>query len=179
MIKVIGVGNTLFGDDGIGFYLASALRECSRTSAQIEAMETLDYTSVSLLEKTDVAIFIDGSPPGALAEPRLLLLEKDSLREALAGGSPEAVDPHDLSPAQLAYVGYTIGVFSGRAFLLIVPTKRIDLGFGIAEETAEKSKQALDILEKLLKSLGAYFEADRECFFGSLRSKIVSYDSSA
>lgn len=175
--KIIGVGNTLFGDDGVGFYYAYALRECSESSVPIVSVETLDYSSLELIEGASNVVFIDAGNPGRLSEPKLFLLEKEELEGIIGNSGVSAVDPHDLSPLQLVYIGYSLGSFGGKAFFLVIPSFRIEIGFGLSRETAEKALGSLVLLENLVRGLGETLTVDKECFSRKIGEKVV-YDSS-
>ena len=177
LARIIGVGNTLFGDDGVGFYFANALRECSKSNVPIINVETLDYSSLELIEGLDLVVFIDAGNPGKLSEPKLFLLEKDELTEIIGTSTIDIVDPHDLSPIQLTYIGYSIGSFNGKTFFLVIPSFRIDIGFGLSKSTAEKALGAVTLLESLARSFGLSLIVDKECFSRRIREKII-YDSS-
>jgi hydrogenase maturation protease len=72
MIKVVGFGNTLRGDDGVGAYVARALEEQYELSGEVE-VEELAAPGLELVHRItgiDALILVDavndGSPPGTV-----------------------------------------------------------------------------------------------------------------
>jgi len=101
-VLVLGVGNTLLGDDGVGYCLARAIRECGGVEgARVAAVQMINPGHVDLLENVDYVVFIDAylsqdMPENAdLAIVELDPSRLDSLDAALA---IEGIDPHNIDP---------------------------------------------------------------------------------
>ncbi len=70
-VLVLGVGNPLMGDDGLGVELVKRLTECELDPmVRVEDGGTLGMTLLPLLEDADTVILIDavktGAEPGAI-----------------------------------------------------------------------------------------------------------------
>ena len=68
---VLGLGNTILSDDGVGVYTARALRDDIGGIADIVEAELAGFDLVELLEGYDRAVIIDaieldGEPPGTI-----------------------------------------------------------------------------------------------------------------
>lgn len=166
---MIGVGNTLFGDDGVGFYFAEALKRCSKAGFPIEGRETLETTSLEMIEGVDTVIFIDAGDPKSVDRPRLLYFDKRKLEEVSEEALMEFMDPHDMTPIQLVALGYKMGVFNGESYFLLLPAYRLDIGFGLSERSLEQAAAARQMLEKLIESLGEDMSLEKECFTSVLQ----------
>jgi len=172
-VKVVGVGNTLFRDDGVGYYVARALMECSETDAEVAVVETLDTTAVGLLEGADVVIFVDAADPSAASAPKVVTLDWPTTKESLGELRGEAFDPHNMSPLSLAAMAYLTGDFAGQVYFLLIPAHDISMGFGLSEETAEMAIGSATLLVRLVESAGASIRLNGDCYaskIGSLKA---------
>lgn len=95
---VLGVGNPLMGDDGLGLAALQELREGWEIPADVELVDggTWGLTLLPAIEASDRLLLIDaidgGGAPGTLHE-----LERDQIPRHLATKlSPHEVDLHDV-----------------------------------------------------------------------------------
>lgn len=176
ILRVIGVGNTLFRDDGIGFYFAEALKKCSTSDLQIESRETLEMTSLELMEGADTVVFIDAGDSKSIGQPKVLSLDAKEL-EASLDDVTRLMDPHDLSPIQLAALSYKLGLFGGNSYFLLIPAFNLEIGFGISERTFQMALQAASLFERIIENLGGKISLDVECFTSSLRTYMTHHSN--
>jgi len=177
-VLVLGVGNTLRGDDGAGYCLARALMECGGVEgADTRAVQMLNPGHFSLLEGYDFVVFVDAyvdpdMPPGR----GVAVLELDPSRL-----SPEDVaeivqntDPHGMDPIRLLVFAYAAGVFRGRGVLIGVRPERIEFMKGLSGEVIERLVKALEALGSVLQSKGARLVVDPGCVAAWLRERCRS-----
>ena len=176
-VKVIGLGNRMHGDDGLGSCLAQALSRCAREAPPIQALELPTLGDVSLLEDAEAVIIIDAADKPTLEalsvseHDRPVVLELDPRRlgdEDLALMASKA-DAHTLDPAYLVAYAYSAGLFKGKAYLIAVPIEEVKFGVGLSESAALKALEAAEVLARLLERLCHRLSYDREC----LRTKLL------
>jgi hydrogenase maturation protease len=113
---VVGLGNPLMGDDGVGLAALARLRQAWKLPPTVEALDggTWGLSLLPAIESAGQVLFLDavraGRRPGALAEltreelPRMLGLKLSphqiDLREVLA-----LLELRDATPAEMACLG--------------------------------------------------------------------------
>jgi hydrogenase maturation protease len=105
---VIGIGNTLRGDDGVGWHLAAELAE----GVPVRCLHQLTPELAEDLAPLERVLFIDAWLAPAGATP--------CLQPVTAGGS-EARESHRLEPAQLLALAEVLFGAAPRATELLVP----------------------------------------------------------
>jgi len=150
-ISILGVGNRLFGDDGAGSITVDVLKECLEvrdSSVNLFVFETLDTSLISLLEESDVVVFVDAIL--GVNEPKLYTVDPESAKdEALE--AVRLVDPHYLDPARLVSLAYITGRLKARVYLVGIPAKSLELGAGLSRETLQAIPIAIKLILKLLE----------------------------
>ena len=74
-VLVMGVGNTLLQDDGIGVHVSESLRSSGAASAGLRIVDggTIGLSLLPDIEDADAVIIVDaseiGEPPGTIAQP--------------------------------------------------------------------------------------------------------------
>ncbi|RLI35472.1 hydrogenase [Candidatus Bathyarchaeota archaeon] len=102
-IRIIGCGNPLAGDDGLGIYAARKLAEMKLPEG-VEVVEagTPGLGLLSFLENADAVIIVDalkrGSPPGTL--------HRVEAREIIKEGKP--LSAHDLGVEEALTLGFRL-----------------------------------------------------------------------
>ena len=167
-VLVLGVGNTLYGDDGAGYCLVRAVEACGGVEgARLEAVQRLNPGHFSLLEGYDWVVFVDAAVlpdmPGD-ADAGLVELDPSRLSEEEIAEIVMATDPHGMDPVRLLVLGRAAGVYNGKGLLVAVRPRRIEFMEGLSGETVKVlSGKALGYLEEALARLGARLRADRGC----------------
>lgn len=177
-VKVIGLGNRMHGDDGLGSCLALALKKCSgeATSIPIQALELPTLGDVSALDGVNVAVIIDAADELTLEAlgvkvrdgPVILELDPEKLVDEDVALMSSAADAHTLDPAYLVAFAYSAGLFRGKAFLVAVPIGKVEFGVGLSREAAMKALNAAEAVSRLLEILGCKLSYDRECLKAKL-----------
>lgn len=168
-IRIIGVGNPLFGEEGVGYRIAKALLSCGMPPSIVDALEVLDVSAIyPLSENADCVIVLDAIMHGEAKDVRVLELRGEALEEALEELKVGliTIDPHVLSPIQLFLLAYAVGVFKGKAFIILIPTESFEES-ELSERTLGHTIKALEILKGLLSRLGMGETAnsiDEECY---------------
>jgi hydrogenase maturation protease len=170
-VRVIGVGNPLYGDDAIGYCMARAVQECCKLEgADVVALEFLELGSIPLMEGCEAIVFLDA---GAL-HPRsgdYVVLELDTTRLTVqdAVEVAQGLEPHSVDPLRLAVLARSAGVYSGPSYLVLVKARRVGVGVPPSSEALASAVKALKALERLLGDLGvAVSTRGEKCYWESL-----------
>ncbi len=175
-VLLLGVGNTLYGDDGAGYCLVKAVEACGGVEgASVEAVQRLNPGHFSLLEGYDAVVFVDAALLPDMpedAEAGLVELDPGRLSEEEVAEIIRATDPHGMDPVRLLVLGYATGVYRGRGLLVAVRPRRIEFMEGLSGEVVEAlSGKALRMLGEALERLGARLRADPGCVSRWLRER--------
>ncbi|MDJ0751932.1 MAG: hydrogenase maturation protease [Ardenticatenaceae bacterium] len=142
MICVIGIGNPLRGDDGVGWVVADRLRsEPKMAGVKIVTCHQLLPEMAADLNQVETVIFVDAAAGGAAGETAVSLVKEDNT---------ELVSTHHLSPAALlAYTELLYGQLP-TAYLVTVGGASFDLGESLSPEVAAQLPTVLQAVKKLL-----------------------------
>jgi hydrogenase maturation protease len=145
---VIGVGNTLRGDDGVGVHVARALA-CRPLPETVEVLDggTEGLNLLFEMERADRVILIDAAsmeqPPG----------ESRTFDSALLASSakPRFSSLHGFGIAEVLALGRSVGVEPEVTILAIQPA---DIGprDGLSAELAARVPEYVELVEGLLAS---------------------------
>ncbi|MCX8196432.1 MAG: hydrogenase maturation protease [Acidilobaceae archaeon] len=163
---IVGVGNPLYGDDGIGSCLATALMKCV-PGINGEVRETLGLWEVGMLHGWGLVVFLDAA---RISEgPKLFKVEPGRLNAQELEEFMRSLDPHSVSPAALVALAAASGQLSGDSYILGIPALSLEPG-GISSATFESALRALEVLERLLRKYGCELSIDDEC----VRSELLA-----
>jgi len=171
VVKVVGVGNRMYGDDGLGPCLVFALRNCVRSVAgSNDGSVRVDYVvldrpshgDIGLLEDGDVILFVDSSPQEGIVLNRVELsrASSDDLVEAVGSSAG-----HNLSPLLLLALAFAAGLLRGKkAYLLTVGPLAPEFGRGLSSVAVKLALKAAATLEHFFKrELGYQASFDFSC----------------
>jgi len=140
---IVGYGNTLRRDDGIGVVAALHLFDTlpADTVTVVHCRQLMPELAESLAD-VDIAVFIDasaGAPPGRVA---VIALERN---DALPEGFTHRFEP----PALLALAHQLYGR-RPRAFLISVCGQSFDLGEGLSDVVTAALPQVMHEVQRLI-----------------------------
>jgi hydrogenase maturation protease len=142
---VIGYGNTLRGDDAVGFRVASTVAGWGWPDVTSLAVPQLTPELAPVLAAARLAVFVDAR-----------LRERDDCGDVEC----QALEPsqsaprsnsHAADPRRLLALARDVYGFSPRAWLLTVPTVEIGFGEQLSTEASQGLYAALGWIEELLK----------------------------
>ena len=142
-IVVLGYGNPLRGDDGVGWRVAEAVAERWAEQLVVRTGHQLVPEWAADLRHADFVYFVDASP--AVDEPKL-----ESVGSA---GDAPPVDGHVMQPAQLLGLAHQVYECSPRAFVLHVPAINFEFGDTLSTLAATGVHQASCLLNAAVKAL--------------------------
>ena len=123
-VLVLGLGNVLLGDDGLGAAAVARMERLYRIppGVQLEDGGTLGLSLLGLLAEADRVILVDAvrteSPPGTLVR-----IDGDEVMDAVR----ERLSPHQIGVADLLDAARLIGCYPNTVTLLGLVPQTIDL----------------------------------------------------
>ena len=148
-IVIVGVGNILMGDEGIGVVLVKLL-EKNKYTEKIDFIDagTSFFNVVSGLRNYDKVIIIDsvlgGKSPGTMYRFEISDIEETGINGMLSA--------HDLGVMQSIKLEKLVGDFPEDTVFFGIEPKSIDLSMELSDKVQEKVEQIIDkIVEELKK----------------------------
>ena len=146
---VIGIGNPLRGDDGVGALLAeqAAVQTAAEPggSVAVRCVQQLTPELVAELARLDAVLFIDACSVPAGALPKLMSLQPaGATLEGTSGAS------HRLDPAGLLAVSQVLYGRAPEAQVLLVPARDFEHGMALSAELRAVLPQARTLLRQWL-----------------------------
>jgi hydrogenase maturation protease len=142
-ILVIGYGNPLRRDDGIGPRVAEAIAAANYPSVHVRPVRQLVPELVADIAEARMVVFVD-----ALADPSRTTVELMPLHDA------EITDwsTHTAHPRALLALTRAIYQRVPEAWWLTVPARDFDFGEGFSSVAAEGVRQAIALFNKLIQT---------------------------
>ncbi len=145
MTLVIGIGNPLRGDDGVGWRLLAELEAAAPvTGRTLRRVQQLTPELAADLAAAERVLFVDAwlAPPGA--GPRL---REETAEAGGAHGGPAAAGSHHLTPAALLAMASLLFGRRPPAAQLLVPAVVLDHG----DDLSAATKALLPAARRLLR----------------------------
>lgn len=144
-VVVVGVGNLLLKDEGVGVHVAHALE--AATPPQDVELEVIDGGTsphlLRLLEDVDKLIIVDatrgGSEPGAIYRfgP-----------ESVAEPNGERMSVHDIGIGETLRIAKSLGQEPREVVIIGIEPKEIDWGLELSPELERKMPQIVEIVRQ-------------------------------
>ena len=163
MIRIIGIGNRIYGDDGIGPCTAHVLSKCMKSHARIDVvpLDLPSHGDISLFEEPDTIILLDSSPE---PETKVYHVDPENLDEREKLKLAQQGSGHNISPITLIALASMAGLLHGKdIYLILVGPSKPEFGKGLSPQGADLVEVALGKLEKLMRVLGVGLEIDYDC----------------
>jgi hydrogenase maturation protease len=130
---VLGIGNTLLKDEGVGVHVVRALSEDAGEGVDYLDGGTLSFTLAGPIAEAERLIVVDAAqlqaPPGTV---RLLVGEE---MDAFVGGKRKA-SVHEVGLADLMAIAQLTGRWPARRALVAIQPKEVDWGEHCSPEVA-------------------------------------------
>ena len=164
MIKIIGIGNRMYGDDGIGPCLVSALKHCTESidTVQFIPLDLPNHGDIIHLGNSSLIVLVDS----AVDEKTVLYkvdTDKVDLRELLE--LAQSSSGHGINPLSLIALAKIAGILSNRQsiYLLLIGPLTPQFGTGLSKSAIREAIISLKKLENLIKSHGQAFRYNEDC----------------
>lgn len=153
---LIGYGNPLRGDDGLGPFVAEAVGRRKWQGVKALAAPQLLPELAEELAAADAALFIDACLGGHDVE----------VREIEDGGGEPGAFTHGGSPASLLALAAALYGRAARAWIVSVRGERFDLGEGLSPPARRNAESALIRIAELLAGSSTVGRRDSERLAG-------------
>jgi hydrogenase maturation protease len=143
-VLVVGLGNTLLSDDGVGIHVVRRLSSDPHAPTFLQALDggTLGFRLMEAVAQSDAALFIDaaelGQPPGTIR-----LFEQEALDLYTRRG--ERVSAHEAGLVDLLTLARMDGWAPEHVAVLGIQPQRIDWGERLSEAVARALPDACHI----------------------------------
>jgi hydrogenase maturation protease len=150
---VLGIGNVLLGDDGVGVHVARQLAD--DPSPEVEGVQIVDGGTLGLdllpfVDEARALLLIDavelGAPPGTV----VLLRGKD-----VHARLDRATTAHQLGLGDLVAVARLKGTLPERTSLVAVQPASIDVGLELSQAVADALPEATRLAREEIAALAA------------------------
>jgi hydrogenase maturation protease len=141
---IVGIGNTLRSDDGVGSYVCGLIEEKKLQEVTIVITQQLDVGITEDLAKFDNVIFIDAS----------LEEEAISFKELpLESNQPQSFS-HHVDASVLAALAKTLYSTDTRFYICAVGANNFEMGSILSEKTMNNALEAFSFLVKWINCNG-------------------------
>ncbi len=124
---VLGIGNTLLSDEGVGIHVLQALAAGARLPDDVELMDggTLSFTLAGLIEDADALIVVDAANI-KLTSGEWKLFEGEAMDAFLLGNRKSTV--HEVGLTDLRAIAILAGHWPERRAMLAIQPEVVDWG---------------------------------------------------
>ncbi len=155
-VLVLGYGNALCGDDGLGQRVATLLAQemppALANFTTIRALHQLDLTLASQLQNYSAVIFIDAQTQ--LYQTKVHISELERKQDpATTVTKPMGFSAHFLNPQDLLSLAENLYQTCPTAWLVAVRGYQMEIGTELSPQAEENANQAVAEVLKLLNKL--------------------------
>jgi hydrogenase maturation protease len=153
-LLVLGLGNVLLADDGVGAAAIAHLLEAYRVPRGVRVLDggTLGLSLLPYLQEAETVILVDavrsGAPPGTLVR-----LDGDEVAPAVA----TRLSPHQVGVADLLDSARWLDQYPARLVLLGLVPESMDLTVGLSPAVARTMPELIQCVVDEAVSLGFEF----------------------
>ena len=137
---VIGYGNSLRSDDGIGLKVAAEVEKLEFSHARSLRLHQLTPELAATLAEVDRAIFIDAAVNRETVQIDVLKPEEAQGRQV----------GHFCDARSLLAMSQLLYDYAPQAWLITIPVQNLDFGETFSSVAEKGAREALKIIEKLL-----------------------------
>jgi hydrogenase maturation protease len=137
---VIGYGNVLRSDDGVGVFLAGRLAEERLPDVEVKTFHQLPFEIAEDLAPFRRVLLVDCSSAGPAVQ----------IRKIIPGAGSGAAGSHHLGPETLAALAEKIYRTSPDIYLCTVRGENFDFGDRMTEGTLRRAQRAAERIRSLL-----------------------------
>lgn len=170
MLRIIGLGNRIYGDDGIGPCLAAALKSCSNQihrNIEIIPLDLPSHGDITYLMGADSIILIDSILDD---ETKLYRIDINKATPSELLELAQSGSGHGLSPTTLVAWAKASGILVDQAvYLLVIGPLTPSFGKGLSDSAIVKAMQALDGLVRAASHHGYELNVDERCVYSFLK----------
>lgn len=140
---VIGYGNTLRGDDGVGYRVAERIEQLHWPHVKAIACHQLSPELMAEFAEFEHVIFVDATLPGHQQQPSVTAVE---------GLKATTLDTHQVTPETLICLAAELYGCRPKATKVLLPTQAMDFGEELSAIAQEGLEAAIQYIQNLLES---------------------------
>lgn len=146
---ILGLGNTLLGDEGVGVHTIHRLRQASMDLGDVELLDggTLSFILAGPIEEADELIVIDAAQLDS--EPGTVRFFKEADMDDFVL-SKKNTSVHEVSLSDLLVITHLSGQLPQRRALIGIQPERIDWSDTLTDSVAQAIPSACDLIHELL-----------------------------
>lgn len=148
-VKIIGLGNRLYGDDAIGSLTAACMEELDLPAFDAGAN---GFQALSAIEDGDIVFFIDVVQMDE--EEGIFKVDLDK------ADFVEITDPHRLTPLQVLSLSARTNNRPKEAYIVGIRPERIDWP-GISDAAIKRLEKVLEKFKKFISNYGIDIDVDK------------------
>ena len=147
---ILGIGNTLLSDEGIGIHVLNELRKRNHFDSDVEYLDggTLSFTLASPIESASQFIVIDASeiqqPPGSVA-----IYENEEMDHFITSGNKKSV--HEVGLVDVMSIAMLTGNLPAKRALIGIQPELIDWGHHPTEVVSRAIPKACQYITDLMQ----------------------------
>jgi hydrogenase maturation protease len=141
-ILVIGYGNTLRSDDGVGQTVAEIVKAWKLPHVQVMPVHQLTPELAEPLSNADLAIFVDAYPADSEQKVQVCPLEPASFGWTIG---------HTSAPRGLLAIAQALYHHYPQAWLVAIPAKNFELGDSLSPLAEQGIAEALTVIDGLIR----------------------------
>ncbi|MEO8607760.1 MAG: hydrogenase maturation protease [Chloroflexota bacterium] len=142
MILVIGYGNTLRGDDGVGQHIARCLDvSLYSESVKVEACHQLTPELVEAVSEADLVVFVDAAETGRAGEIHTSTVEPEILSGAFT---------HTISPGGLLAAAYDLYGVRPRGLLISITGAQFNYSESLSPDVEAAAREVIKRIYRLI-----------------------------
>lgn len=143
---IMGYGNSLRGDDGIGQQVAGEVEQWNLPQVTVKTLHQLTPELAEDLAQVDFAIFVDARLPESRPFPDLVQVER-----LTSTAEPSCILGHASSPQMLLSLSQTLYGQVPQSWLISVAGVNFELGEHLSPTATEGVKVALTQIQQLIQ----------------------------
>ncbi|MCG8030127.1 MAG: HyaD/HybD family hydrogenase maturation endopeptidase [Candidatus Thiodiazotropha taylori] len=153
-VLILGIGNTLLSDEGIGIHLVTAMQQKIGDIPGVTYMDggTLSFTLAEPIADADGLIVVDAArmkqPPGALQ-----VFRNEAMDRYLSGNRSSV---HEVSLGDLLDIARLSETLPAERCLVGIEPKELDWGESLSDAVAPTVDQGIEAIISILKEWGIF-----------------------
>jgi hydrogenase maturation protease len=151
-VLILGIGNTLLSDEGIGVQLVNRLQQRIGAVSGIECMDggTLSFTLAEPIARADGLIVADAARMGE--KPGTLRIFHDQAMDSYLQGNRTSV--HEVSLGDLIDIARLSGTLPAQRCLIGIEPEKLDWGEALSETVKPAVEDGITEIFSILQSWG-------------------------
>lgn len=152
-ILILGLGNILLRDEGVGSHVAALLQK-EPLPADVEVVDggTAALDALLLAQRAEKLIVIDalraGGKPGTIYRAKFLAGEKDELAELFAGQRGSRISLHQVGLIDALAVAGRLNCLPEEIVIIGVEPAEVGYGLELTDEVEQKTPEIIDTVVK-------------------------------